>query len=461
MKKHLLFSITFLFVFTLVLTACGGGADVPKRPIVQLKVGDQTYEETVYSYCWPKSADNLACDLNEETMIQPHNLASVKRGEEVRFVLAGDEAGPPQAFTATLLDGPGSVQNLGATNDAPYTIQLATDGMYRVRVDAQYDDVEGQSAYVSYVFGLNVEGQAAVAALPTPTLEGTGEAVEVPTEEPTQVLTEEATEEPTPTEEPSATPTRKPTLQPTPTRKPTLVPPDAEVATEDAVTAEVEVTEEATQEESVSVEPAATEEEAATEDVAEVPTEEMIATEEATPTRAVTLKPSPTPITASPTALATLPPLPSSTPTGSLVTATPTQIPASPSQAVGPTTTVPSLVLTFAGNDYGPVGYQFCERAASGERICVDLPANTGESGRITFLRGAAVQLQIGGDRPTEIRIEYLSDTGTPTGQPEVRPGDNMVLLAITPEPGTYILAVRVNWGTQDASYFFRVAVTD
>lgn len=80
---------------------------------------------------------------------------------------------------------------------------------------------------------------------------------------------------------------------------------------------------------------------------------------------------------------------------------------------------------------------------------------------RIGFLRGAAAQLKIMGPRPDQVRLEYLSDTGLATGQPETRPGDNIILFSITPEPGTYIMAVRIQWGEDDATYFFRVSVTD
>jgi len=33
-----------------------------------------------------------------------------------------------------------------------------------------------------------------------------------------------------------------------------------------------------------------------------------------------------------------------------------------------------------------------------------------------------------------------------PTGQPETQPGDNIILFTIMPEPGSYIMAVRVTW---------------
>jgi hypothetical protein len=136
-------------------------------------------------------------------------------------------------------------------------------------------------------------------------------------------------------------------------------------------------------------------------------------------------------------------------------------VPSAPGVTPTPLPGVPALKLRFAGSDYAPVGYQFCQRASSGERVCVELPADNPSLGRINLLRGAAAQITIAGARPSEVRIEYLSDDGLPTGQPETRSGDNTILLTITPEPGTYIMAIRVTWGTEDATYFFRVAVSD
>ncbi|MBN2306294.1 MAG: hypothetical protein JXQ72_17560, partial [Anaerolineae bacterium] len=77
------------------------------------------------------------------------------------------------------------------------------------------------------------------------------------------------------------------------------------------------------------------------------------------------------------------------------------------------------------------------------------------------LLRGSSVQIALAGDRPLEVRIEYLTDNGIPTGQPEIQRGDNNILFVVTPEPGSYIMAVRVTWAEQDATYFFRVLVTD
>ena len=76
------------------------------------------------------------------------------------------------------------------------------------------------------------------------------------------------------------------------------------------------------------------------------------------------------------------------------------------------------------------------------------------------MLRGTAAQLYLDGPRPDEVRIEYLSDDGVPTGQPEVRAGDNVILLTILPEAGSYIMAVHVVWPENEATYYLRVTVS-
>ena len=142
----------------------------------------------------------------------------------------------------------------------------------------------------------------------------------------------------------------------------------------------------------------------------------------------------------------------------------PTTVPEVPTQAPVPTSTpvsdVPPLMLNIAGHTHAPAGYQFCERADSGERLCVERPY-ADAAGRLSLQRGLDVQIQIEGERPNELRIEYLTDTGIRSGQPEVRPGDSRILLTITPEPGSYIMVIRVTWDKYDAAYFFRVTVND
>lgn len=418
MKKQSAFRLFMLLIMLmLVMAACGGddSADIPARPVVRLQIGDQTYDGQLASYCWPETAGNLVCDLTADTTdLTP---VEIGQGDEVQFVV-GEDAGTPENLTATMLDGQGDVQNMGPVTVASYDAEFA-DGEYLVQVDAEYADVEGKPAYVSYVFSLNIQGVVVVVPTNTPT--------DIPSPTPTE------TEEPTATSTPSPEPTETPTPSPEPTEEPT------EEAT-------AEVTEEATAEAAEIPTEETTEEpsEAATEDPTEAAlvTEEPLETEEPliTETEPVEL------VTATPIPVATA--IPTTTPE-------PFPIPTSVT-AVGE---VPSLTLTFAGRDYTPVGYQFCERAETGERRCVELPVTDTTTRRISLLRGAAAQIQITGDRPNEVELEYLSD-GVTSGEPEVRTGDNLILFSVNPEPGTYILAVRVTWSTEDATYFFRVTIS-
>ena len=140
-------------------------------------------------------------------------------------------------------------------------------------------------------------------------------------------------------------------------------------------------------------------------------------------------------------------------------TPTPTHTP-TPTPTLTAAQKVPPLTMSYAGQMLTPLGFQFCEREEDSTRVCVELPFENATPGRISLLRGSAASLQITGPRPDEVRIEYLTDTGIPTGQPETRPGDNLLLLTITPEPGNYIMTLNVKWAESDATYYFRVTVT-
>ena len=247
MNKRILL-ITFLVVLALAMAACGGD-DSDKgteRPTVRLKIGDQVFEQDIYSYCWPLSADNWECDVNEAAQENP-TLAAVTAGEPVTFVVE-DSQGTIKSFTATLLDGQGGMQDLGTGTEGVYTPELS-DGRYRVRVNVEYADVEGvtieggDTPYVSYVFGLDVSGMT-VAMEPTAT----------PTLLPTETLVP-----PTNTQEPLPTNTVEPTALPEPTEEP------AEAMTEEPAEAPVEATTEEPVEAAAAV---------PTEEPAEMPSEQ-------------------------------------------------------------------------------------------------------------------------------------------------------------------------------------------
>lgn len=515
MNKRLVF-ITLIVLAGLALAACGGGSEVTERPAVRLQVGDQTYEENVYQYCWPETKDNLACDVDEVAAVQPMHTAQVGEGEAVHFVVEGD-AGAPTSLSATLLDFD-QTQPLGT--DGAYTVDLQQGSLYRVRIDAQYDDVEGKPAFVSYIFGLQVVGSAVAAGV-------TPEPGEEPSETPAP--TEAATETPAPTQAPTET------RQPTKTLGPVTPPPQTVTAAR---------TPAPTSPPAATVEPTATVESAGIAPVEDTPSPEppgdlgmvtmtgtvrvssggttvpvtgaqvsydhasMARPERSSSGTVITdtagqfmfdaimlhdtdsvritaeapgyvsqtveqtglgmwqaggavnfvLMPSDgaQPVSTNPPATS-----PTTVPTQApLATAVPTSVVPTATLLVTPGV-VPSLMLKLAGREYQPVGYQYCYRVASGERVCVELPATASSAERLNLLRGASGEITFSGPRPSQVEIFYLSDSGLPTGQPETRPGDNIVLFAVTAEPGTYILSIQVTWGDEDATYFFRVAVTD
>ncbi len=521
---HFAFKPAFFFlILVLVLSACGGQS--VSRPVVKLQVGEQLYEENIYQYCWPETSDNLVCDVDNVAYVQPLNKAHVGKDDLVKFVIEGAPA-EPASFTATVLGGFDEMQDLKAS-DGVFDAALQ-DGLYRVRVDVEYADVEGQAAFVSYVFGLDIAGVVVLPPTPTPT--NTPTVTPTPSPTPSSTPTHTPTNTPTPTNTHTPTPTTPASTDtPAPTDTPTVVTaePSAEAgaptaesdtsALGTAVTMTVgdlgEVTLRGTvmgltaDGEEVPLEGASVRYSHTSMARPEWASDGLTATDadgvfvfapmmlhdtdqvtvqvEAEGYQPQTisqggvevyqsngrfefvLEPAETAasMTETPTAMPTVPP-PTLAPT---LTPPPTVAPAMLPPSATPTATfaetgmgtIPALTLSFAGRTYQPVGYEFCTRTPSGEQVCVKRPYEGVSEERIALLRGAAAQLYIDGPRPNEVSIEYLSDDGVPTGQPEVRTGDNVLLLTITPEAGSYIMTVHVVWPENEATYFLRVMVSD
>jgi hypothetical protein len=491
-KRTYLVLILVILVSTAVLAGCGGkeSEDIPKRPVVRLQVGDKTYEENVYSYCWPEAQGNLACNVDEVALVQPLHNADVSKGDVVRFVIDG-KAGLPTKFTASLL-GFNNVQDLGSTNDAVYNVNLE-DNLYRVQVDAQFASIDGQPAYVSYVFGLNVAGIIVPTPTPAPTetLLPTATPTETPVPTATQTPLPTSTPQPTatPTETPEPTATASQTPLPSPTQAGLIPGPSPETAVPTvAVTGDLgQVVLSGTvqgAEAGITVAVAGAQ---VSYNHASIAHPEWAGAATATTNASGQFSFGPISvhdtdqITVSADAPGYLPQTIQRTgietwnaggvfdfvliSSAAPATAAPAEQPTIAPTIVPPSTPVPSevpsLALTVAGKTYASAGYQYCQRTPSGERVCIELPVESGETGRIGLLRGSAAQINIGGARPTEVTIQYLSDTGQPTGQPETRPGDNMILFTVTPEPGSYILAIHVTWGEVDGTYYFRVTVSN
>lgn len=493
-KRFVLF--TFLMILVISVSACGSDdkddSGTANRPEVRLKVGSETFDGAEHSYCWPQKKGDVSCDL-DETALESAAI-NIPVGSETRFVIEGD-FGQPLRFTVTPLDGQSAAPaDFGAATEGLYVTSLTT-GVARVQVDAQYADVDGEAAYVSYIFALQPASE--VAGLPTPMqtdseIEPTAETLATdtpaPTASPTVQAAATATTAPTESIPPRAEATGEQTnLRAAPDLESTVI---GQIAPgtlypilgesgewymiEYPGTAEgiawvhgalVQLTGEVTSipmlkpDQVPTVDTSLMTEEASAAVTAEVteltaePTEMPVAT--TTPTKA---QPAPTNTVAATKVPATTA-APSPTPTTAAPAVSPTvSAPALPTTA-GMSGSVPSFILKFAGREYTPLGYEYCERQATGELLCIEQPAASGTTQRITLQRGSAAQFQIGATRPTEVRIEYLSDTGLPTGQPETLRGDNTILFTIMPETGTYILSIRVTWIDQTATYFFRVAV--
>jgi hypothetical protein len=488
--------IVLLVVLTaLLLAACGGGDEV-KPPAVQLQVSGRTFEENAYSYCWPASTDNWVCEIDEMALAQPARQANIGKDDEVRIIVPGD-AGTVERITAKVIGVPGEL-DLGSGPEAAFDPKLA-DGPHRVQVNVEYASVKGieiasgEKPYVSYVFGLEVAGLITPTPPPTDTPTPTNTPTATFTPEPTATFTLTPTATATHTPQSTDTPTPEPTTQePDVTPEPTATSSAAGLAATAAVAPDEELGQvtltgtvqlasgagavvpvEGAQvrysyRSTVSTDQADSGATLTDENgefvfnpitiyasdelvvIAEAPGYDPLAITRSGPEVIASngvfnfmLQPlGPTPAAETPVPTATRPAL--------TLTPVPTRT---------PVVNVPPLTLNVAGQTYSPTGYQFCERAESGERVCVERPYEA-PSGRLNLSRGTDVQIQISGDRPNEVEIAYLNDNGVPTGQPEIRPGDTRILLTITPEGGSYIMVIRVKWDEYDASYFFRVTVT-
>lgn len=464
--------LLMIAIAVLVLSACGGDEnETLDYPAVQLHVGDQTFSEPVYQYYWPRTADDVKYDVSFDAYAKIANTVPVREGDRVRFSIA-DDLGVPSSFSATILGGSGVVQDLNASNGA-FDTQLP-DGVYRVQVDAEYADVKGHNAFVSYVFELEIAG--IVLPTPTPTV--------TPTPSPTATATATATATTTPTPlPPTNTPTPLPTNTPAPTNTPE---PDAAISavielgevpvagtvrlasdgdpiTVAGATVTITYTTNADpQQRTTSTTTTTAGGEFAFDPILLTSADTVTVRAEAPGYEPQTIERSGQEIVDSDGVFEfTLLPVlrPTTAPPTSTLAPSPTTVPAT--AAITYESGVPVLTLAFAGRNYTPAGYRFCERSATGERVCIELPIENATPERLNLARGAAAQLVIGGPRPNSVRIEYLTDTGLPTGQPEHRPGDRIVLFTITPEPGSYIMAVTVRWSENDAAYFFRVTVAD
>lgn len=484
--------VALLVVAGLVLAACGED-DTIKQPMVRVYVGEQATDASAdqyrYSYCWPQVAENVECEMNAAVLAEPAAITAVTSGS-ISFSVSGGD-GTLDSVTATLLrsdmadQASMAVNRVLPLNEVEGRYYVADDlpgGVHVVQLDARYGDVKGRQAYVSYVFALDIGGALVVAEGDTGATPTEVVAPEQPTATPAEAIpTKPPLASPTATEaEPTATQAPPPTKPPLPTATevPTEEPVDEpteepEATDESAPTAEVmallgETDEPATMDETdepaETVEPIEIEATATPEVMEVVPSATPRATNtprpSATPRPSNTPRPSATPTTISTRATEVIPTqvVPSATPLPPLLVPSGTPTPGPVSVASLPED-VPSLTLVVASREYQPVGFEFCQRDDAGGQVCLKRPGDAASPARIQLDRGTNAQLVIEGARPRVVRIEYRTDTGLPTGQPEDRPGSSRVLFIVSPLEGTYIMVVHVTWEYQEATYFFRVEV--
>ncbi len=483
-RKYLLTLPFALLLFTLILTACGGGEDFtpPDQPNLSLQAGEQSDGGLRTVACWPKGEKNVSCEFTNDTA-SPSTALTVQGGQAVIVAIANPEgvALPNQVVIASReTDAAGAplfTMQIDPAQTTEFVLALP-NGRYLLDVTAYYADIEGSSATVSNVFAVDV-GQA-VAVNPTPeatdaaTLEATPEVTDVATEAATPEATEatpEATEEATVEATPEATEATPEATEETGTSG------GSETETPAATEETVEPTAEAT--EPVATAEAATPE--ATESVTTPEPTEAVTTPEATelvtetpvtPTAPVATTPAATEEAAAPTETPTevATEAPTATPTEEVTevaapptnTATPTPSPTTP---VAPTATLavdapPAVALRVSGRNYQPVGYDYCRPNASNELECVKQPFTSTGTTTIRAARNAAANIRIDGSRPTSIEINYLSrDTLQPIAS-ETRVGDNVVLFNLGVAAGSYILSVEIIWPDDvSVTYYFQLQV--
>ncbi|NDJ76333.1 MAG: hypothetical protein GYB65_08740, partial [Chloroflexi bacterium] len=179
-KKQLL----LMLVLALLLAACGG-TEIVDAPTISLQVDGESFEGVLYGYCWPERSDNNVCEPAVGAWEEPSPGARVPRGGELRVVIDG-EADPPDTVQVMVLASTGQIQTVLDTapgdpvllpvvetdvaQEYAVTFDVTQEADYLVQVTATYDDVEGQAAYLVYVFHIAVSGQA-VAQAP----DGTGD----------------------------------------------------------------------------------------------------------------------------------------------------------------------------------------------------------------------------------------------------------------------------------------------
>ncbi|PJF44652.1 MAG: hypothetical protein CUN55_02840 [Phototrophicales bacterium] len=510
MFRHKLVLVIAIFF---ALAACQNNTTTeeftePARPQVVLASAGALANGQTVNICWPVGTENTHCTpnpLNEETLIH----LPAPQGQLVTVQVTDGEL--PNEIAVRVLDENGTfISDALYTTEQPYIVP--TDnldvGVYRVEVSAYFYDIAGADGVIDSVFALEI-GPLAVAQDPTPS-QVNGVETEVPTEMPTEIMTEVPTEEISTTVEPT-----EPTASITATMEETVIVAETEQATEIAITPEVteiateimtlepientntptSIATDATTIATNTISPASTE----AVDAIEVQTEgtpfmtntpeppTLTPTATNTPTATFTLTPSLTPSNTpthtptftpsnTPTHTSTFTPTVTHTPTGPTPTytpfvfgsSTPTQgatVTLAPTRSRETDATItaeqagaPVVVLVAVGEDFLPLGVEYCETLEQTE--CPRFPAAP-NSPPIAVKQGSTVALEIQGQRPNSVEFEIIDRSSLTPIFGATRRGRRIVLFDVDVPIGVYFLNAEVIWPEERATYYFSIVVSE
>lgn len=426
---------------TVVYSAAAQQTPSATKPTISAQVNGQPFNGVAGSYCW--HTDTPACSIVDDP--QPATSAAVKAGDKVAFSV--QPTAKLDTFSARLLDDladNGNPIEIDLTNSKGILTVDPTlaNGVHRIEVNAAYPaDAVGNQDYVTYVFGLQVSGSNAIAAVPT---DATAQAVS------TDAATMQSTMQATAALSMTAAATDSATVVTTAVAVATSsTMTTASAATVNATAASANATTTTTAI-ATSVSTAAN-----TKVATQRPTVQATRAVNTTPTRAPTIAP--------PTATVAATSIPIAT-SVTAIAAVPTTIP-----GVAPTVTpsgvmlnltqfVPTLNITTSGKQYDPVAISATLQTEDGTQIAITRPINA-NAPYIRAAAGSDAQIIFSGPRPTSEVVTVLNSDATKTLNQQTVTPDNLVLYTLPAQAGIYVITVDVKWPSGKAIYYFRAAV--
>jgi hypothetical protein len=166
--------------------------------------------------------------------------------------------------------------------------------------------------------------------------------------------------------------------------------------------------------------------------------------------------------TSTPTATATATLTPTATATfTSTFTATATETStATFTPTLTPTATniAPDHVVRVGGREFYPIRFTVLTTNANGESVQISRPNPQG-SFRVVAGPKDTAQLAFNGPRPETLTVKLLSADGTAVITEQPLPPDNLALYTLPTQQGNYVLEIRVSYGNQVSTYFYRLQV--